>query len=477
VTDVAGTAYAKVAIAGTLKKPDLRGTLTISDAQARLAATGTYLTNVNGSVRMSGDSVYVDSIAGSSNGRVRLGGTLAIGDWREPAFNLTFKAIDAQLMNNDRGDLHANADLTITGPFAHARVNGTLQVVHGVIYIPEATGKTLVSAGDPALFSVVDTSVAMERELFPAESPLFKGLEMNVAVSVERGTWVRSRDANVELYTEEPVQLSVDGDALTLTGAVNADRGEYTYLSRRFNITRGSALFIGTPDLNPTLQVTAEYQVKTASNVTLIRVLVAGTLQKPRISLESNAQPPLSQSDLLSFLAFGESTGSLLQFGSGLGAGIQGGNVVNLAGTRLAGVALGVALDELEGQAARSLGVDVLNITPGDFPAFQISGFSQFLRATEIEAGRYVSPSTFVSVVTTPGVFTCLGNVGGSSSSANSNSSCAVPGATLQYRTNKGYRFETSLSPRYILQPPTLDGQTAAGTSQFGAFIIREWRF
>jgi hypothetical protein len=217
--------------------------------------------------------------------------------------------------------------------------------------------------------------------------------------------------------------------------------------------------------------VTAEYQVKTAANVTLIKVLVAGTLQKPRISLESNAQPPLSQSDLLSFLAFGESTGSLLQFGSGLGGGIQGSNVVNLASARLAGVALGVALDELEGQAARSLGVDVLNITPGDFPAFQISGFSQFLRATEIEAGRYVSPSTFVSVVTTPGVFSCAG------ANNNSNSSCAIPGATLQYRTNKGYRFETSLSPRYILNPPTLSGQTAAGTSQFGAFVIREWRF
>ena len=69
MTDVAGTAYANVTVRGTLKKPELRGSLTISDAQARLAATGTYLTNVNGSVRMTGDTVYVDSIAGSSNGR------------------------------------------------------------------------------------------------------------------------------------------------------------------------------------------------------------------------------------------------------------------------------------------------------------------------------------------------------------------------------------------------------------------------
>ena len=66
VTDVAGIARARVAVAGTLKKPELRGAITISDAQARLAATGTYLTNVNGSVRMRGDTIYVDSIAGNS---------------------------------------------------------------------------------------------------------------------------------------------------------------------------------------------------------------------------------------------------------------------------------------------------------------------------------------------------------------------------------------------------------------------------
>ena len=81
-----------------------------------------------------------------------------------------------------------------------------------------------------------------------------------------------------------------------------------------------------------------------------------------------------------------------------------------------------------------------------------------------------VNPSTYASFVITPGIVACAGG-------SRANSSCAIPGAAVQYRTNKGYRFETSLTPRYILNRPTLEGQTAAGTSQFGAFIIREWRF
>jgi translocation and assembly module TamB len=474
VTEAGGTARANVTVAGTLKKPDLRGALVLDRARFRLGATGALLQDVNGAVRMTGDTVHVDSIAGSANGPVRLAGTVAVGNWREPSFDLTFSAQDAELLNNETGEVHANADLKITGPFTHANVTGRVTVVHGVIYIPESDGKRLIGAGDPQLFSVVDTSVALENELFPAQSPLFEGLVVDVALSVNRGTWVRSKDANVEIYTDGPIQVSVQGDALTLTGAVNADRGQYTVLSKRFEITRGSALFIGTPDLNPTVQVTAEYEVKEATNVTNIRVLVGGTVKKPRISLESDAQPPLSQSDLLSYLAFGRSSGSLLQIGStGTlgGGGLRGGSVVNAASSRLAGVAMGVAVDEFEGDAARSLGMDVFNVTPGELPVSTIeTGFSQFIRGTEIEMGRYLSPSTFVSAVTTPGIVACLGGRG-------ENSACSTPGLTLQYRTNKGYRFETSLTPRYILNSPTLAGQTAGSTSQFGAFVIREWRF
>ena len=43
-----------------------------------------------------------------------------------------------------------------------------------------------------------------------------------------------------------------------------------------------------------------------------IDIAINGTARKPVISLTSDAQPPLSQSDLLSYLAFGQSSTSLL---------------------------------------------------------------------------------------------------------------------------------------------------------------------
>jgi translocation and assembly module TamB len=361
--------------------------------------------------------------------------------------------------------VYASAGLRVSGPFSNTYVSGQVTVNHGVLYIPESSGKKLVAAGDPALFAVIDTSIASQRDIFPAQSSLFKNLRVDVDLVVQRNTWVRSRDANVEIFTDGPMRVSVLGDALTLVGALDADQGEYTFLSKRFQIKRGSALFIGSPDLNPTLQITAEYVVKQPTGATNIQVLIGGTLANPRLSLTSDAQPPLSQSDLLSYLAFGSSTGSLLQ--TGQTSLTQGGNLINVASARLAGVALGEALNQVEGDAARSLGVDVFNITPGDVPVLAgQSGLTQFVTGTEIEAGKYLNPRTYATVIVTPGAFVLTG--GGLK---------VPPGLTLTHRTSKGYRYEASYGPRYILNPPTLSGQTVSGIGQFGAFIIREWRF
>ena len=472
VTDVSGRANGRVTVGGTLKRPVLNGGVTLTDAQFKLAPTGVTFTDVHGALRMTGDTVFVDSITALASGPLRVAGTIAVGDWRTPGFNLFFTADDAELLHDDRGEVYADAGLRLSGTMAAPYVSGQVTVVRGVFYIPRSTDKQLVGAGDPALFNILDTAVVSQREIFPAQSSLFRNLRVDVDLAVERNSWVRSRDANVEVYTDGPMRVSVVGDALSLTGAIDADRGEYTFLSKRFQIKRGSALFIGSPELNPTVQVTAEYVVKQPTGNTNIRVLVGGTLDQPRISLESDAQPPLSQSDLLSYLAFGESSNSLLQFGQ---TSLSSGNLVNVASARLAGVALGEALNQLEGDAARQLGVDVFNITPGDVPVNPgQSGIQQFITGTELEVGRYMNPRTFVTAIVSPGAVACAS---GSSRRDEAGSNCVPPGLSITHRTSKGYRFETGYSPRYILGSPTLSGQRASGTGQFGAFVIREWRF
>jgi hypothetical protein len=213
------------------------------------------------------------------------------------------------------------------------------------------------------------------------------------------------------------------------------------------------------------LQGTAEYEVKQPNREAInIQIVVGGTFHSPNISLTSDAQPPIPQSDLLSYLAFGRSGTSLVQLeGSGLTNGSGGSNLVGtgaaLASRQLAGIALGVAADQFAGNAARSLGADVFTITPADVQ----TDVGNFLRATQFEFGKYIKAHTFIEF-----------------KSPLDPAALVRPGAQIVHRFGglRGYRLETGVDTRYLLREPSLArDQNIATTSAFGAFLIREWRF
>ncbi len=196
-----------------------------------------------------------------------------------------------------------------------------------------------------------------------------------------------------------------------------------------------------------------------------IQLLIGGTALKPKLTLGSDAQPPISQSDLLSYLAFGSESGSLLQFGgSSVSGGTAGGGLVGasaaLATKQLTGIVLGVALNEIKGQAGRRLGADVLNITPTNIPGeFGGSSYAKtLLNGTELEFGKYFTTATFVGL-----------NLQASS----------APGFRIEHRfgLNSGLSLESTLQPRYFLTEPTLAPQDFKKANAFGLFLVRRWKF
>ncbi|HEY4306173.1 MAG TPA: translocation/assembly module TamB domain-containing protein [Gemmatimonadaceae bacterium] len=463
VSNVHGRAVGRFAMRGTLRKPSLVGAFALTNASATLNSTGARFENINGAVRMANDTVFVDSLVAWAQGSVRARGTLAVGDWRAPAMNLFLVSDGAELFNNDRlAKIRVNAGLALSGPFDNAYLSGAVTVTQGVIYAPEPSGRHVVSAGDPALFNVLDTALVTEKDLFPPASPFLANMRVDVFLDINRNVWVRNREANVEIYTDDPLAIHEEGQALSITGVVATDRGEYSFLGKKFQIKRGSAMFIGGSDLNPTLQITGEYQVQVAARGALdIRVAIGGTLKKPTLALESDAQPPKTQSELLSLLAFGQSSTSLLASNSSSVAGSAAtldlfGVGAQAAVKRLASTALGVMVDQFQVQAGRAFGTDVFDITPADVPTDVTgNGFSNFIRDTKFEAGKYINPRTYV----------------------NASESAYRFGIGFDYRTIGGWRFSGAFEPRVLLLEPNLKDVNTATRRTLGGFIIREWRF
>ena len=225
-------------------------------------------------------------------------------------------------------------------------------------------------------------------------------------------------------------------------------------------MSRGTVRFTGPPN-NPVLQLLAVHEVRQAGRAPFdIQVSIGGTLEHPNIVLESSAQPTLTQSDLISFLAFGQSSTSLLQFdgsaieGGGLAGSSLSGNVASLATRQLASVALGALFADLEADLSERTAVDVLRIRPAELPSgLSLGDFSTLARGTQVEIGKYLDRNTFFV-----GQF---------------RATLAVPGATLERRFGTQFRVRTSLETRYHPLAPSLTTGLQPKAYQVIAAVLR----
>ncbi len=482
VTDVRGAANGTVTVRGTVKKPDVTGDVTVGNAQIRLVSTGALLQNLAGVVHLRGDTLVIDSVgAHAGKGRVRLAGGIGIATPANPTLNLTITADRARLLDNQQGRIDANAQIAVYGPLSRIFVSGGARVLGGTIYVPPTVTTQTLSANDPAVFAVLDTTRlnALHGTVVPAQSPLLDSLRTDLYVGIDRDTWVRQgTDANVEVYSDGDLRVRVDNtrQAIVIDGVVNVERGEYEFLSKRFQIRRGSATFVGTQELDPNVQITAAYEVAQASRSPLeIRIQIGGTLLAPKIALESDAQPPIPQTDLLSYLAFGNPTGSLPVIGgSSLTTSSSTGSPIGSAAAvvqqRLIGAATGILVKQAQAQLGRSLGADVINITPaGELAPEQSgaggnSGLHTFLTGTQIEFGKYFNRNLYVGLQTVPEFYAAKP---------------PVPGFRVQYRFPRSpdLSLEAVSAPRYFLMQPTLAPQPIDPNSALGLYLVRQWRF
>jgi translocation and assembly module TamB len=470
VSDVRGRVQGDVSIRGTFQDPILDGILNLDLGSLRVEATGVRYEDIVGVFRLDAQTVTVDSLVAWNGGRIRIAGAVDVSTLTEPAFDLELRAERARVLDDEQGRLWVDAELAIQGPFDGIEVTGDVRTHRGVFYLPE-TREVMVDLGDPGIFVRIDPELAAEREGIIRPSPLLANLRVELQLAVAPETWVRTTEANVEVYTDPevgPLEVRFNGGngELSIEGTVNTDRGEYSFMGRRFQVTRGAATFLGPGEFDPIIQVAAEHEVQMPGREALqIRIVLGGTALEPTITLESNAQPPLSQTDLLSFLAFGRDASSLMQQqgsslgGQGAAGGDLVGNVAGLATRQLGGMAAHIVLNEFEADAARALGLDVLHITPADLPAELFTGrFEDLLRGTRIEAGSYIGRRLFAAGHARPTLET-------------------RPGARLEYRTANGFRWLTSWEPRYLPAEPTLQDVEPERTSVFGIFLRREWRF
>jgi Uncharacterized protein conserved in bacteria len=310
VTHVGGTLQADVQVEGTWAKPRLAGAVDVRNGSMSLPGLGIRFGSVRGGATLDGDSVRSrDIVLTSGGGKLRVDGSVRLENLSRPVLDLRlhadqFRAIDVRSFLT----LVGTGNLQLRGPVFGATLTGTLLANSGVLYFADLVNKRIIDLEDPTIADLVDTTLIRRENLGAKFQNRFLDSLRIDSLRVDLGSddWLRSAEANVQL--EGRVRLSKTGATYNPIGTLNAPRGSYTLkigpVTRDFTVSRGQVTY--TNDLNAGLNIEARHTVRGVRGDTIpVIANISGTLYQPKLTLSSSIRPPISETDLISYLITG----------------------------------------------------------------------------------------------------------------------------------------------------------------------------
>jgi autotransporter translocation and assembly factor TamB len=208
--------------------------------------------------------------------------------------------------------------------------------------------------------AVPGTKAEAEAGTAAAPSGAFAPVELDLRLTIPDNLVLRGKklrpggptgaslgDLNITVGGDMQIVKPANGQLLLL-GTVQTVRGTYEFQGRRFDLQRGGTLrFLGEPQPNPALDITATRLIPNTGVTAQIRV--QGTAKAPQLALSSN--PPLEESDILALIVFNRPVNEL---GSG-----ERSSLAATAG----GIATGFLAAPLGESIGRALDLDLFEIT------------------------------------------------------------------------------------------------------------------
>jgi autotransporter translocation and assembly factor TamB len=391
VTNVTGTLQADVKVTGSGHDPHLDGFIDIKGGAFGIPAGGVSYSGLDTRIELDPDRVRLQkfTILDEHKQPLHLSGELAVHERTVGDVNISIESDNFEIIDNELGDVGIDSSLKITGELRRPRITGEVKLeaarlevdqILQLFYDPysveslpdvvsaERTVEGTGSAEDAAKQALQRAEVsaappgaeAAAAAPAPAPTGAFEPVTLDVHLVIPDNLVLRGKKLRPSGPTGASLgdmNITVGGDLrirkepgapVTLLGPVETVRGTYEFQGRRFDLVRGGTLrFIGEPQINPLLDISATRIIPNTG--VEARVRVTGTVKTPQLSLSSN--PPLDESDILALIVFNRPVNEL---GTGERA--------SLAATA-GGIATGFLAAPLGESIGRALDLDLFEIT------------------------------------------------------------------------------------------------------------------
>ena len=303
----------------------MRGTIRIAGAEVRLPEPRVAVTDLNGLLRLAGDAVTVDDLAGNANG-----GRLAIdGGWsfgaEAPDNGLTISG-NGIALDVPRG-LRSEADVALRAAEADGGVtlSGTVTLLRGAYREPITLAGGLLGV----LREGPDRAAVMLDDPDPGD------VRLDIRVVTREDIVVDNNYLDAELGGS--LRIGGSPGAPAVTGRVTMrEAGRIRFANRIYEIDVGAVDFVDPDGIEPDLTLSA----RTRAGAYDITLDASGG--RDELTTDLHSEPALPESDIVSVLL----TGTPLDGASAPTAGARD-------------QALGLVSSELLGQAGRRIGLDL----------------------------------------------------------------------------------------------------------------------
>ncbi|MEZ4586825.1 MAG: translocation/assembly module TamB domain-containing protein [Gemmatimonadales bacterium] len=459
---VGGTAAVDVRIQGSWDEPRLAGAVAFREGSARVPGLGVRYRDLNGRVRLSGDSLIADTLRVRDDdgvGFLQVTGGIELERLTRPILDLRILSEDFRFINaRDYLTLEAATEVALTGPLERPVLTGSATATNSVLYFADLIAKDIVNLEDPMNADLVDTTMLRAQDLGAQfQSRFLDSLQIrDLRFRVGEGVWLRSNEANLQLegrVTVNKERWTPRAREYRVSGEFQTPRGTYTLklgpVFRTFTVEQGTLRYFNTADLDAQIDIEARRVVRAVGSEREeypIIAKVTGTLLAPKLALTLPAdRAPLSERDLLALLITGAPAGSLFR--------PQGSLQADEVGWSIGSTVLSSELQRaLIGDAGGGRVFDLVEIRPGFAQGNSL--FAGSGNVTTLAFGRQLASKLFA-------IFSAGACFSGDAFSYK------YFGASLEYRLHPTLRFQLSAEPVQSCLSQTAQAFGAGSIYQF----------
>jgi translocation and assembly module TamB len=273
-------------VGGTISDPLPQGHIQISNGAVTYAGLPSGLSEMNGSLVFTRDSLHIEKMAArTGGGSIDLKGD-ATHYHGQLSFDVTAGVKEVRLRYPPGVSSTANAELHWTGTPAASAVIGDIMV-------------TKLAVTPNFDFSSYLESSRRNAALATANSPLF-GVKLDV--HVQTAPELQMKTAVARLSGDADLRLRGSVARPAVLGRADILEGDATFNGTKFRLERGDITFANPVAIEPQLNLEASTHVRNYD----LDITVTGT--PDRMAVNYRSEPPLPKSDIIALLALGRTS-------------------------------------------------------------------------------------------------------------------------------------------------------------------------